>query len=133
MIDLKRDNGMFQVHPESQPIYTGTPGKDSKEFTVEFKDEWFKSTGIIEDTDKFPALLKEDGSLELITNMIEDKNKITILSDQKISDQYSPWKEYNDSMENYIQLMDTFLDRKQKRKLSRYKGFKSFSDRIYGK
>lgn len=43
------------------------------------------------------------------------------------------FKEYNQSRENYIQLMDTFLNRKQKRKLSRYKGFKSFTDRIYGK
>lgn len=35
--------------------------------------------------------------------------------------------------EQYTQLMNTFLNRKQKRKLSRYKGFKSFTDRIYGK
>ena len=43
------------------------------------------------------------------------------------------FKEYNNSMENYIGLMDTFLNRRDKRKLSRYKGFKSFSDRIYGR
>lgn len=43
------------------------------------------------------------------------------------------FKQYNDSMESYINLMNTFLNRKQKRKLSRYKGFKSFTDRIYGR
>lgn len=65
--------------------------------------------------------------------MIEDKNKITSIGDQELLDQFNPWKEYNNSMESYIQLMDTFLNRRDKRKLSRYKGFKSFSDRIYGR
>lgn len=35
--------------------------------------------------------------------------------------------------QQYETLMNTFLSRKDKRKLSRYKGFKSFSDRIYGR
>lgn len=35
--------------------------------------------------------------------------------------------------DQYVQLMNTFLSRKDKRKLSRYKGFKSFTDRMYGK
>lgn len=43
------------------------------------------------------------------------------------------FKEYNQSRENYVQLMDMFLNRKDKRKLSRKKGFKSFTDRIYGR
>jgi len=40
------------------------------------------------------------------------------------------FKEYNESMESYIGLMNTFLNRRDRRKLSRYKGFKAFSDRF---
>lgn len=51
--------------------------------------------------------------------------------DKHVENNLKPFKEYNDSMENYIELMNTFLNRRERRKLSRYKGFKSFSDRIY--
>lgn len=66
-------------------------------------------------------------------DVVEDRNKITGIGNQELLDQYNPWKEYNNSMESYVQLMDTFLNRRDKRKLSRYKGFKSFTDRIYGR
>lgn len=51
--------------------------------------------------------------------------------EKEVETNFEAFKEYNDSMENYIELMNTFLNRRERRKLSRYKGFKSFSDRIY--
>jgi len=50
--------------------------------------------------------------------------------DEAKYDNLTQFKEYNESMEGYIGLMNTFLNRKDRRKLSRYKGFKSFSDRF---
>lgn len=110
-------------------INNGTPGKHSKEFLVEIENEWFKNTGIIEDTDQFPALLKENGSLELVKDIKVDNDEVIdtqfygdIMDDINIQEQ-----------EQYVQLMNTFLTRADKRKLKRYKGFKSFTDTIYGR
>ena len=57
--------------------------------------------------------------------------KIDEALEKEVETNFEAFKEYNDSMENYIGLMNTFLNRRERRKLSRYKGFKSFSDRIY--
>lgn len=105
MVDLKSDENTFRIHPEDEPKYNRP-----------------EITGIglmeqIEDKYKINAPTKES-----LLNQIED-----------YENSLNAFKEYNQSRENYIQLMDTFLNRKQKRKLSRYKGFKSFTDRIYGK
>lgn len=84
---------------------------------------------LIKETDQFPALLKENGSLELVKDIKVDNDEIVdtqfygdIMDDININEQ-----------EQYVQLMNTFLTRADKRKLKRYKGFKSFTDRIYGK
>lgn len=111
MVDFKEQEGMFQIHPEDQPKY-GTPGKHSQEFQVKFKDNW------IEDFELIKSIKIDDESNEVL----DTKFYGDILDPININEQ-----------DQYKQLMDTFLSRKDKRKLSRYKGFKSFSDRIYGK
>lgn len=67
--------------------------------------------------------------LELIKDIKVDNDEIVdtqfygdIMDDINIQEQ-----------EQYVQLLNTFLNRRDKRKLKRYKGFKSFTDRIYGK
>jgi len=110
MVDLKRDKGMFQVHPESEPIYAGTPGKHSQEFLVKIEKDWYKNFDLVKD-------IKIEDDEVVDTQFYGD-----IMDDINIKEQ-----------EQYVQLMNTFLNRADKRKLKRYKGFKSFTDRIYGR
>lgn len=71
----------------------------------------------------------EEKDLELIKDIKVDNNEVVdvqfygnIMDDINIQEQ-----------EQYMQLMNTFLTRADRRKLKRYKGFKSFTDRIYGR
>lgn len=71
----------------------------------------------------------EEKDLELIKDIKVDNDEVVdvqfygdIMDDINIQEQ-----------EQYMQLMNTFLNRADRRKLKRYKGFKSFTDRIYGR
>lgn len=152
MVDLERDKGMFQVHPESQPRYTGVglmeqikreykyPAPSNESLIKQINNNTYTMTlgdksyydyekALVKETDSFPAVLKENNSLELIKDIKVENDEVVdtsfygdIMDDINIKEQ-----------EQYVQLLNTFLNRRDKRKLKKYKGFKSFTDRIYGR
>lgn len=68
-----------------------------------------------------------------MVDLKSDENTFRIHPEDEPKYDLTQFKEYNESMESYIGLMNTFLNRKDRRKLSRHKGFKTFSDRVYVK
>lgn len=112
--------------------------KEHKEFRQSQEDKFFygiKNELVIPMSEK--NLEQQDNAIKEYINNNFNKIKSVDIEDNKIIKEDF----FGDIMDpinvkekdQYVQLMNTFLTRKDKRKLSRYKGFKSFSDRIYGR